>query len=341
MNLFENLLNMSSIDSTLRCKNLKESAKGILKEYNPNITNKDQLFSAMLKYTEEPLVTFNDLFNCYSIDDLQDLYDYLSSEYEDDEFPVYRGKINNKDEMWYAMNELILPNEQQIGFDDLFNCFSLDKLKDLYDFLSSEYSYLDDYDEEELEENNKLDESLSNIQVNKKIDYIRDALDALKSFADKEVQVPSVIANSLNQIYSLADSIYEYIETMTEATSGIGGAYTTKAIDMTPTKFKKPKEVKEDITKFYDEKFDDEEIKTKIEYTKEHPEDFNVPEYLDNINYEDNILYLISDAKDIVFDGKDCTVRYAVDEDLNKYLVYYELVDSPIDSEVIYKVVAL
>ena len=70
-----------------------------LKEYNSNINNKDQLYIEMLRYTEEPLVSFNDLFNCYSTDDLQDLYDYLSSEYEDDEFPVYRGKLNNKEEI--------------------------------------------------------------------------------------------------------------------------------------------------------------------------------------------------------------------------------------------------
>lgn len=54
-----------------------------LKEYNSNINNKDELYNEMLKYTEEPLVSFTDLFNCYSTDDLQDLYDYLSSEYED------------------------------------------------------------------------------------------------------------------------------------------------------------------------------------------------------------------------------------------------------------------
>lgn len=338
MNLFENLLNMSSIDSTSRCKNLKESAKGILKEYNPNITNKDQLFSAMLKYTEEPLVTFNDLFNCYSIDDLQDLYDYLSSEYEDDEFPVYRGKINNKDEMWNAMNELILPHEQQVGFDDLFNCYSLDKLKDLYDFLSSEYSYLDDYDEEF--ESKQLNESNNIVDDRKRMEYIVDIVNSLDDHLNTVNEISESLSKKIGKLYKMC-SFLESIDEIKESTSGISGAYTTKAIDMTPTKFKKPKEVKEDITKFYDEKFDDEEIKIKIEYTKEHPEDFNVPEYLDNINYEDNILYLISDAKDIVFDGKDCTVRYAVDEDLNKYLVYYELVDSPIDSEVIYKVVAL
>ena len=40
------------------------------------------------------------------------------------------------------MNKLV-PNEK-VAFNDLFNCYSLDKLKDLYDFLSSEYEDLDE-----------------------------------------------------------------------------------------------------------------------------------------------------------------------------------------------------
>ena len=116
-----------------------------LKEYKSNINNKTELWHEMFRYTDEPFVLFKDLFNCYSIDDLQDLYDYLSSEYEDEEFVPYKGKLNSIDELWDEMNKLV-PNEK-VAFNDLFNCYSLDKLKDLYDFLSSEYSDIDDLDE--------------------------------------------------------------------------------------------------------------------------------------------------------------------------------------------------
>lgn len=286
-----------------------------LKEYNSNINNKDQLYIEMLRYTEEPLVSFNDLFNCYSIDDLQDLYDYLSSEYEDDEFPIYRGKINNKDEMWHAMNELILPNEQQIGFDDLFNCYSLDKLKKLYDYLSSEYSDIDD-----LEESTKLEEAGTNkngytlnfgawrtgngisfASKNELVSFLRSNYidletvityyenvtndfknsmhkvdnsfikdkDAKKKFFDRGyVKIVDVknddleesvkleklsIGNKLQAIFDKFDNnakligfmlqfidediiekMYNEIVSVEESTSGIGGAYTTKAIDIKP-----------------------------------------------------------------------------------------------------------
>ncbi len=116
-----------------------------LKEYKSNINNKIELWHEMFRYTDEPFVLFKDLFNCYSIDDLQDLYDYLSSEYEDEEFAPYKGKLNSIDELWDEMNKLV-PNEK-VAFNDVFNCYSLDKLKDLYDYLSSEYSDIDDYDE--------------------------------------------------------------------------------------------------------------------------------------------------------------------------------------------------
>ena len=202
-----------------------------LKEYNSNINNKDQLYIEMLRYTEEPLVSFNDLFNCYSIDDLQDLYDYLSSEYEDDEFPVYRGKINNKDEMWHAMNELILPNEQQIGFDDLFNCYSLDKLKKLYDYLSSEYSYLDDYDEEF--ESKQLNESNNIVDDRKRMEYIVDIVNSLDDHLNTVDEISESLSKKIGKLYKMC-SFLESIDEIKESTSGISGAYTTKSLDIKP-----------------------------------------------------------------------------------------------------------
>ena len=202
-----------------------------LKEYNSNINNKDQLYNEMLRYTEEPLVSFTDLFNCYSTDDLQYLYDYLSSEYEDDEFPVYRGKINNKDEMWNAMNELILPHEQQVGFDDLFNCYSLDKLKDLYDFLSSEYSYLDDYDEEF--ESKQLNESNNIVDDRKRMEYIVDIVNSLDDHLNTVDEISESLSKKIGKLYKMC-SFLESIDEIKESTSGISGAYTTKSLDIKP-----------------------------------------------------------------------------------------------------------
>lgn len=256
-----------------------------LKEYKSNINNKTELWDEMIRYTEEPLVSFNDLFNCYSTDDLQDLYDYLSSEYEDDEFPVYRGKINNKDEMWDAMNELILPNEQQVSFNNLFNCYSLDKLKDLYDYLSSEYSDIDDLDEsmkfeESIEDMNSLTYLVDKYEIsyedivknldkwlsdNEIVHFVQDYMNdhGIKYDDDLEESVKLEklsIGNKLQAVFDKFDSniklvgfmlqfidedtiekMYNEIASVEEATSGIGGTYTTKAIDMIPTGVKKGK----------------------------------------------------------------------------------------------------
>ena len=287
--------------------------ESVLKEYKSNINNKIELWHEMFRYTDEPFVLFKDLFNCYSIDDLQDLYDYLSSEYRDKEFIPYKGKLNSIDELWDEMNKLV-PNEK-VAFNDLFNCYSLDKLKDLYDFLSSEYFDIDD-----LEESTKLEEASTNksgytlnfgawrtgngmsfgsknelvsfLRSNyidletvitycenvtndfknsmHKIDnsFIKDR-DTQKKFFDKGyVKIVDVknddleesvkleklsIGNKLQAIFDKFDNnakligfmlqfidediiekMYNEIVSVEESTSGIGGAYTTKAIDIKP-----------------------------------------------------------------------------------------------------------
>lgn len=287
--------------------------ESVLKEYKSNINNKIELWREMFRYTDEPFVLFNDLFNCYSINDLQDLYDYLSSEYKDEEFTSYKGKLNSINELWDEMNKLV-PNEK-VAFNDLFNCYSLDKLKDLYDFLSSEYSDIDD-----LEESTKLEEASTNksgytlnfgawrtgngmsfgsknelvsfLRSNyidletvitycenvtndfknsmHKIDnsFIKDR-DTQKKFFDKGyVKIVDVknddleesikleklsIGNKLQAIFDKFDNnakliefmlqfidediiekMYNEIVSVEESTSGIGGTYTTKAIDIKP-----------------------------------------------------------------------------------------------------------
>lgn len=287
--------------------------ESVLKEYKSNINNKIELWHEMFRYTDEPFVLFKDLFNCYSIDDLQDLYDYLSSEYKDEEFTSYKGKLNSIDELWDEMNKLV-PNEK-VAFNDLFNCYSLNKLKELYDFLSSEYFDIDD-----LEESTKLEEASTNksgytlnfgawrtgngmsfgsknelisfLRSNyidletvitycenvtndfknsmHKIDnsFIKDR-DTQKKFFDRGyVKIVDVknddleesikleklsVGNKLQAIFDKFDNnakligfmlqfidediiekMYNEIVSVEESTSGIGGAYTTKAIDIKP-----------------------------------------------------------------------------------------------------------
>lgn len=194
-----------------------------LKEYKSNINNKTELWHEMFRYTDEPFVLFKDLFNCYSIDDLQDLYDYLSSEYEDEEFAPYKGKLNSIDELWDEMNKLV-PNEK-VAFNDLFNCYSLDKLKKLYDYLSSEYSDVDD-----LEESIKLEK----LSIGNKLQTIFDKFDS-------NIKLVGFMLQYIDE--DTIEKMYNEIAEVEEATSSIGGAYTTKAIDIIPTGIKKSKEI--------------------------------------------------------------------------------------------------
>lgn len=200
-----------------------------LKEYKSNINNKTELWHEMFRYTDEPFVLFKDLFNCYSIDDLQDLYDYLSSEYEDEEFAPYKGKLNSIDELWDEMNKLV-PNEK-VAFNDLFNCYSLDKLKDLYDFLSSEYSYLDDYDEEF--ESKQLNESNNIVDDRKRMEYIVDIVNSLDDHLNTVDEISESLSKKIGKLYKMC-SFLESIDEIKESTSGISGAYTTKSLDIKP-----------------------------------------------------------------------------------------------------------
>lgn len=302
--------------------------ESVLKEYKSNINNKIELWHEMFRYTDEPFVLFKDLFNCYSIDDLQDLYDYLSSEYKDEEFTSYKGKLNSIDELWDEMNKLV-PNEK-VAFNDLFNCYSLNKLKELYDFLSSEYFDIDD-----LEESTKLEEASTNksgytlnfgawrtgngmsfgsknelisflrsnyidletvitycenvtndfknsmhkidnsfikdrdtqkkffdrgyvkivdvknddydeefeskqlteghdiVDDRKRIEYIVDIVNSLNKYVNNVDEISESLSNKITKLYNMC-SFLESIDEIKESTSGIGGAYTTKAIDIKP-----------------------------------------------------------------------------------------------------------
>lgn len=308
----------------------------LLKEGEPNINHKGinyrgYLYDAMQKYTnEETYVSFNDLFNCYSLNELQDLYDYLSSEYEGEEIgSSYRNKLNNSNDMWDAMNELMLPKEQEVSYDDLFNCFSLTKLQKLYNYLSDKYSDIDDLEEstkleeastnksgytlnfgawrtgngmsfgsknelvsflrsnyidletvitycenvtndfknsmhkidhsfikdrdtqkkffdkgyakivdvknDDLEEfeNKQLNESNNIDDDRKRIKYIVDIVNSLDNHLNTVNEISDSLSKKITKLYNMC-SFLECIDEIKESTSGIGGAYTTKSIDIKP-----------------------------------------------------------------------------------------------------------
>lgn len=103
-----------------------------------------------------------------------------------------------------------------------------------------------------------IKESMDGKDVISKIEYIRDSLDELEKVVNSIGSIPEDLGVYLDEMYSNADMIYENTNTMIEATSGIGNAYTIKSIDIIE------KSMKEDISSAYDEYI----LKIKNEYTK-------------------------------------------------------------------------
>ena len=139
-------------------------------------------------------------------------------------------------------------------------------------------------------------ESMDGKDVIQKIEYIRDGLDSLESYVNKNGAIPANIGESLCEIYNAIDYIYEYTSSINEATSGIGGAYTTKSIDLIPKTIKM-------------ENLSDEEIKQKIaNYKDEDENNYNLAidpsEAINRIIYNNKKYYIIGEGEEVEEDGK-------------------------------------
>lgn len=296
----------------------------------------------------------------------------------------YNPNINDTSTLYKEMQQMLADaglNDKCISLDDLFNCFNIDKLKELYDYISSEYE-----SEEVIESKTIKTESLDGKDVVNSIEYIRDAMDSLEKYVNANGAIDDKLAECLQVMFKQADIIYENTELMNEATSGIGGAYTTKAIDLVSETNNSNKIIKEDsesktvknyldkidketsnvelvnilhairankgiaandrkeledkirnkvksikneaVTEFYGKEWTDEEIKKAIDVAKENPEAvgyIDPNECASPFNYNEKTYYVIGEGKEITFDGKECVVFLTVDEELNRYLSYFEV----------------
>lgn len=178
-----------------------------------------------------------------------------------------------------------------------------------------------------------LSESDSNvssvIDIITGIEYMRDALNELEKYYNANGNVPEDVKEKFATAYNNLDEIYEFCEFRKEATSSIGaGSYTTKAIDILPGAVKKISEGSNPGVKFYGKDYTDEEIQELIDFTKENPGavgQIDPSAYADPINYNGKVYYTIGEGEPITYDEKDCVVFLTVDDELNKYLSYFEL----------------
>ena len=364
MNLFENLLNMGEVDSNVNLKSKKIKTESLT---NDKLWYKfNELFGGFI-----PL---EDLTNYFSLDQFGEFVQWLRHEADMDY--DYDKIYRNWDEVFKDLYDATgSENTDSISMENVFNFFTTADLEDFWEWIEKEYGL----DDEMYESKNVKTESVSTEDAYRRIEYIRDALDTLESFVNKESSIPNDIGNILKQIYHLVDYIYEYTDTMKEATSSIGGAYTTKAIDMIPTGVKKVNEnlydeylervmdeksnvelvnllheirdnkklkaedkkkledeirtkvrsIKtEAITEFYGKEWSDDEIKKAVEVAKENPDSvgyIDPNECASPFNYDGKTYYTVGEGKEIVFDGKYSVVYLTVDDELNRYLSYFEV----------------
>ena len=216
---------------------------------------------------------------------------------------------------------------ESISMTNIFNFFSTDELDEFWKWVVKEY----DIDDGELEESIKLEEFTSRQTM----------IQELKDYnPDKEVLVDYIFSQLSDDIIkNLYNEFIEYMEfePVEEATSGIGaGAYTTHAIDMIPVGIKniknkinsQTKKIKtESVIEFYGKEWSDEEIQKLVDFTKENP---NAPGFVDPskcatpFNYNNKTYYTVGEGEQITFDGKECMVFLTVDDELKKYLSYFE-----------------
>lgn len=352
----------------------KENINNIKKEakYNSNISTKDELYTEIQKMlsaggVDKDSVSLNDLFNCFSMDSLKELYDYISSEYQDDweldedeeDLEEATSGIGGAyttqaiDIQPKAFSKILKTTKENLKFDSQVDYDSLSDYNiEFFENGAGDYKVItpdgDKLDIDiELSDDDKYFVSLPSEDirsVNRDLTTaIIDVVNKLNNFPINEdinemENDPSTYIDSSGKTRKNW-SIYADYEFKIGKEPTISGLLEISK-DLDSTKYlsnKDKKELKdyinsrcktlktEAVTKFYGKDFDDDVIKDKIEFTKAHPQEFMALKYLDTFEYEGVTYYVASEDKRITYDEKECVVYLVYDENLNKYLAYFEV----------------
>lgn len=307
-------------------------------------------------------IPVQDMSNYFSLDQFSEFVNWARKEADLD--TDMEKLYDNWEDAFVALNEINGDPENEvdsISVENVFNFFSTSDLEEFWNWVETEY----DLNEDDLEESVKLEK----LSIGNKLQTVFDKFDS-------NIKLVGFMLQFIDE--DTIEKMYNKIAGVEEATSGISGAYTTKAIDILPTGVKKVNEnlydeylervmdeksnvelvnilreirdnkdlksedkkkledeirnkVKsiklEAITEFYGKEYDDKEIQKMIDYVKANPGVEHVMDPRESaspLSYNGKDYWLIGEEKEIVFDGKDCVVMLTVDEDLNKYLTYFE-----------------
>ncbi len=329
----------------------------------PSITteSKDDLWTKFSNHYNG-FIPVQDMSNYFSLDQFSEFVNWARKEADLD--TDMEKLYDNWEDAFAALNEINGDPENEvdsISVENVFNFFSTSDLEEFWNWVETEY----DLNEDDLEESVKLEK----LSIGNKLQTVFDKFDS-------NIKLVGFMLQFIDE--DTIEKMYNEIAGVEEATSGIGGAYTTKAIDILPTGVKKVNEnlydeylervmdeksnvelvnllheirdnneLKSDdkkkledeirtkvrsikteaITEFYGKEWTDEEIQKIIDYVKANPGVEHVmdpSESASPLNYNGKDYWLIGEEKEIVFDGKDCVVMLTVDEDLNRYLTYFE-----------------
>ena len=245
-----------------------------------------------------------DLTNYFSLDQFGEFIQWCRK--EADLSYDYEKKYFDWSEIYQELSDIWnSENVESISVENVFNFFTTSDLEEFWEWVEKEY----DLNEDDLEESIKLE----NLSIGNKLQTVFDKFDSnikLVGFMLKYVDEDTI------------EKMYNEIAGVEEATSGIGGAYTTKAIDILPSTLNvRGKKYKtESVFKMWDEEFDEDEIAKDIKHTKEN-EDSQFA--LASVKYQDDVIYLVNDGEFSLIDDKDCMLYLGYNENMDKFLVYF------------------
>lgn len=275
--------------------------KGSKKIKTESLTN-DKLW---YKFNElfEGFIPLKDLTNYFSLDQFGEFVQWARKE-ADMDYDYYK-RYRNWDEVFKDLYDVTgSENTDSISIENIFNFFTTADLEDFWEWIEKEYN---------LEESSKV----GKLSIGNKLQTIFDNFDS-------NIKLIGFMLQYIDE--DTIEKMYNEISEVEEATSGIGaGSYTTKAIDLKPaSSISKVKKINEKIIKIWDDNFDSEEIKKKVDDIKEHPEDIEMGQYF-VVKYEDKTYYVIGDDyKYVTIDGIDTAVSIASDDEYNIYALYFK-----------------
>ena len=308
-------------------------------------------------------IPLKDLTNYFSLDQFGEFIQWCRKEADLDY--DYEKRYSDWSEIYQEIYDIWFSEDvESISVENVFNFFTTSDLEEFWNWVEREYDLVeDDLEEsiklEKLSIGNKLQTVFDNFDSNIKLvgfmlqyidedtiekmykDIVGDLEEATSGIGAGAYTVKAIdmIPGGLKKV---KESLYdEYLERVMDEKSNVELVNLLHEIkDNTELKSEDKKKLEDEIktkvrtikteaiTEFYGKEWTDEDIQKLITFTKENPEvvgHIDPSEYADPFNYNGKIYYTVGEGKEIIFDGKQCVVFLTVDEELNRYLSYFEV----------------